>query len=106
MTNLTIINPENIQQFTESGVVIIDVWSPTCGPCLQLLPIFEQIANDLTDVASFGKLNAQDHRDVAVDLNVRSIPTLLFYKDGVVVNRTVGLKSPEEIKTIILEISN
>lgn len=104
MSNLTILNTENFENFTKNGIVVIDVWSPTCGPCVQLLPIFEQVATDLSEVAAFGKLNAQEHRNTAVELNVRSIPTLLFYKDGEIVNRSVGMKSGEEIKTIISEI--
>jgi thioredoxin 1 len=104
MTNVTILDSDNLSEFTKNEIVVIDVWSPTCGPCVQLLPIFEEVANEFDQAASFGKLNAQDHRNTAVELNVRSIPTLLFYKNGEIVKRTVGMQTLADLKDIMTEL--
>lgn len=98
MTELT---NESYNDFIADGVVIVDVWSPTCAPCLQLLPIVQELSEEMSDVADFGKLNTANYRDTAVGLGIRTIPSLLFYKNGKLVTQTAGVQTKDNIKEIL-----
>ncbi len=77
----------------ESGKpVVIDFWATWCGPCVKLGPIVEELAEKYADRdVIIGKLNIDDNVDVPAEYHVRNIPTVLFFKDGQVVERSVGL---------------
>ena len=76
----------------ESGkVVVIDCWAPWCGPCLKLGPLVEELAEKYGDKAEIGKINIDEEGDITSEYAIRSIPTILFFKDGQLVDRTVGL---------------
>lgn len=76
----------------ESGkVVVIDCWAPWCGPCLKLGPLVEELAEKYGDKADIGKINIDEEGDITAEYAIRSIPTILFFKDGQLVDRTVGL---------------
>ncbi len=98
MTELT---NETYNDFIADGVVIVDIWSPTCAPCLQLMPIFQELASEMSENADFGKLNTADYRDTAVSLGIRTIPSLLFYKNGKLEAQTAGLQTKDNIKEIL-----
>jgi thioredoxin 1 len=98
---MTELNNENYTDFIKDGIAIVDIWSPTCRPCLQLMPIIEEISTQMGETTSFGKLNAADFREKALSLNIRSIPTLLFYKNGKLITQTSGLQTSTQIKDII-----
>ncbi len=87
------------QQFTdqsareaiESGKpVVIDFWATWCGPCIKLGPIVEELAEKYPDV-TIGKLNIDENDEIAGENRVRNIPTVLFFKDGELKERSVGL---------------
>ena len=80
---------------------LIDVWAPWCGPCKQLTPIIEEVNSELSGKVFVGKLNADENMDFCKKHNVRNIPTLLLFKDGVVVDRMSGLKSKKEVTEFI-----
>ena len=89
------------QQFTdqtareaiESGkVTVIDFWATWCGPCIKLGPIVEELAEKYPDV-NIGKLNIDENDEIASENRVRNIPTVLFFKDGELKERSVGLVS-------------
>lgn len=93
----------NIAEFeTEVGndLVMVDVWAPWCGPCKTLTPIIEKISEE-TGVKLL-KVNADESRDLAANLGVRGIPTVIFFKDGEPQEKLVGLKD----STSYLEIIN
>ena len=73
--------------------VLVDVWAAWCGPCRVVSPIVEEIAASFAGRAKVGKLNIDNHGDIATQYSVQAIPTLLFFKDGVVVDRVVGVVS-------------
>lgn len=81
--------------------VLVDVWAPWCGPCKMLSPIVEEVATELPNVVVV-KMNADDNKDVAVQYGIRSIPTLLFFKNGELVDKNVGLV----LKNVIIEKIN
>lgn len=76
----------------ESGKpVVIDFWATWCGPCIKLGPIVEELAEKYEDKAIIGKLNIDDNDEIAAAHRVRNIPTVLFFKDGELKERSVGL---------------
>ncbi len=70
--------------------VLVDFWAEWCGPCKMLGPVIDQVATDLEGVAKVGKVNVDEARELAVKYNVRSIPLLLFFKNGEVKDQIVG----------------
>lgn len=81
---------------TEHGVALVDIWAPWCGPCRMVSPIVERLAKKYDGKVGFAKLNSDDAAKTAQQLGVMSIPTLLFYKDGKLVDRIVGAY-PEDV---------
>lgn len=70
--------------------VLVDFWAEWCGPCRMVGPVVEEIANDFADSAVVGKLNVDEHQDIAVKYGIRSIPALLYFKNGEVADSVVG----------------
>jgi len=82
---------------------LIDFWAEWCQPCKMLAPTVEEIAGEYEDKILVGKLNVDDNPQTATKYGIRGIPTLLFFKNGQVVQQLVGVKSKAEIKKVIEE---
>lgn len=80
----------------DNSVALVDVWAPWCGPCRMVTPIVDRLSEKYKGKVGFGKLNSDDNSETAAQLGVMSIPTLLFYKGGKLVDRIVGAY-PEEV---------
>lgn len=80
----------------QNSVAVVDVWAPWCGPCRMVSPIVDRLSERYKDQVAFGKLNSDDNGEKAGALGIMSIPTLLFYKQGKLVDRIVGAY-PEEV---------
>jgi len=72
--------------------VLVDFWAEWCGPCKMVAPILDEIAGENPDTITIGKVNVDENQATAQQLGVRSIPTMIVFKDGVEVNRFVGAK--------------
>lgn len=78
--------------------VVIDFWGTGCGPCMKLAPVMEELAAKYADRAEIGKASVEDASEMAFDLGIRSIPTVIFFKDGEEKARKVGF-----VKLSVLE---
>lgn len=93
-----VINSSNISEvLASSKIVVIDFWATWCGPCRMLAPIVEELAGEISDKAVIAKCNVDDCEDISIQYGIRNIPTLLYFKDGQLVDRSVGLVSKKDI---------
>lgn len=94
---MTITNTNLNEIAASSKVVLIDFWATWCGPCRILSPTVDEIAAEYEGRVTVAKCNVDDAQDVAMQYRIRTIPTLIFLKDGEVADRTVGVVSKAEI---------
>jgi thioredoxin 1 len=86
---------ENFEATVNSGVSLVDFWAPWCGPCRMIAPVIEELANDFDGKANICKINTDEQQELASKFGVRSIPTILFMKDGQVVDTMIGAASKQ-----------
>jgi len=102
-------NQEEFQNIidSEEGIVLVDFWAEWCGPCRMLGPILEDVSEEVENVTII-KVNVDDNSELSAKYGVRSIPVVMAFDKGEVVDKFVGLKKKEEIIAFInkLETSN
>ncbi|MDD2697721.1 MAG: thioredoxin [Arcobacteraceae bacterium] len=86
---------ENFEATVNEGVSLVDFWAPWCGPCRMIAPVIEELANDFDGKANICKINTDEQQELASKFGVRSIPTILFMKDGAVVDTMIGAASKQ-----------
>jgi len=84
------LNAGNFADTIKEGVTLVDFWAPWCGPCRMIAPIIEELASDYEGKATIAKVNTDESPEVAGQFGIRSIPTVLFFKDGELVDQIIG----------------
>ena len=93
------INDSNFQAVLAEGKpVVVDLWAPWCGPCRMMGPVVDELAEEYADKIIVCKMNVDDNEDIPARFNVMNIPTLLFFKDGQLVNRHVGASRKPDLQ--------
>jgi len=88
------INSDEFKESIKEGKVVVDLFATWCGPCKMLSPILDEISEEIT-TTKFYKIDVDDNEDIAREYNVMSIPTVLVFENGKLINTIVGLKSRE-----------
>ena len=83
------------------GPVLVDFWAEWCGPCKMIGPVIDQLADENDGKAKVGKVNIDEHQQLAVQYNVQSIPTLLVFKGGQVAEQKVGVASKGDLQAML-----
>ncbi|WP_112181557.1 MULTISPECIES: thioredoxin [Paraliobacillus] len=86
---------------TGSGVVLADFWATWCGPCKMIAPVLEEIDGEMSDKVKIVKLDVDENQETAGKYGVMSIPTLLLFKDGEIVEQVVGFQPKEALVELI-----
>ena len=100
-TNAIELTPSTYEDFIKNDLVLIDVHAVWCGPCRQISPIVDQISLEFMEQLQVGKLNADENRDILVELGVRNIPTLILFKNGEIIERSTGMTTKEKLAELI-----
>ena len=101
IVNTIKLNSENFHDFISSGIVLVDIHASWCGPCKVIAPIIDELSSEYSGQVAFGKLDADGAKEIITELGVRNIPTLLLYKDGVIVERNTGMATKEKIEELV-----
>ena len=102
--NTTELTTANFKSSIESSTpTLVDFWAPWCGPCKAIAPILDELAVELKDKVTIGKVNVDENDGIAGDYNVRAIPTLILFKGGKVVETFVGMKTKAYLKEQLLD---
>lgn len=98
--NLTEKNFEE-EVLKEEKLVLVDFLATWCGPCQMLAPVLAEFAEEHKDKLKVGKVNVDEQRDLAIKYNITSIPTLILFKNGEIINISVGFHSKAELEEIV-----
>jgi thioredoxin 1 len=99
MSGIIEITQDNFESVrAQTPLLVVDCWANWCGPCRQMGPIFEKVAEEHGQKASFGKLDCDKNPELVKQFKILAIPTLLFFKNGEIEDTIVGLVAKDEIE--------
>ena len=99
--NIVTLTPENFPKevLESTQPVLVDFWAEWCGPCKMLAPLLDELAKEYDGRVRIGKVNIDEHQELAARYGIRSIPTLLLFQAGQVADQMVGLRSKRDLKS-------
>ena len=96
------ITDANIKDVIASGKpLVVDFWAAWCGPCKMLSPVLDELEQEMGDKVVFGKVNVDDNMELSTEYGIMNIPTILFFKNGELVERNVGVATKSKLKEMI-----
>lgn len=98
------LNSGNFEGTIAEGVTLVDFWAPWCGPCRMIAPVIEELAEEYEGKATIAKVNTDEEQDLAVKFGIRSIPSILFFKDGEMKDQMVGAASKQAFSEKLNEL--
>ena len=102
MAELVLTSDNFKTEVLESDIpVLVDFWASWCGPCKMLGPVISELAEEYEGKVKVGKVNVDDEEDLAMEYNVQSIPTVLLFKEGKVVEQSLGFKPKAAFKAML-----
>lgn len=103
MAEITITEKNFEQEVINSTLpVLVDFWASWCGPCRMLAPVIEEIAEEYEKEIKVGKINVDEERALAMQFGIESIPTVLLFKAGKIVAKSVGFRTKEQLEDMFL----
>ena len=93
---------ENFDETIQGNeIVVLDFWAPWCGPCKQFAPIYEELSEKFSETVVFAKINTEDEQDLAGHFQIRSIPTIMLFRQQIAIFSQPGAMSGEELLEIV-----
>lgn len=103
MTTVDITTADFEKTVTDNDIVLVDFWAEWCGPCKRFSPVYEQVSEEYPDHV-FGKIDTEANQELAAGLQIQSIPTLMAFRDGILVYRDAGALPPKALKDLITQV--